>query len=486
MLSLEMPWCGGGLIAAVADGFGRDVGFAGLKRIAAVLKFLVGRVDSVDPRRRRLLAIVQGVVTGLANRFVGILISLISVPLSIGYLGPERFGVWVLIGSLLAWARMADLGIGNGLTNSLASAFGAERSDLARTHVSTAFAVLSAIALTLGAAVLFAWPWLDWPHLFGVHSALARAEVGPAIAVAVVIFLLGFPLSIIGATYMAVQDGKIANYWGMAGNVASFLALVAVTRTEGGLIWLVIAVSGTNLAVNAISGLWLFTRRRPEMAPRLGSVRRESAKGLLHIGGQFFLIQIMALIVFETDNLVIAHYLGADSVPPYSLTYTLFGFTSIIQAILFKYVWVAYAEAIARRDIDWVRRIFAINLASSLGFTLATVVPLVFIARPFITVWAGAEMAPPGELLLWMAAWSMINAFCSPTACLLAAASRMSAQVVYSAAAAILNLALSVYLVQHWGIVGVIAATVISYAVFIVVPQGVDTFLALRRIRQAA
>ena len=454
--------------------------------ISSAFKFATGKIDTTDHRRRRLVSIVQGAATGLASRLVGVAVSLLSLPLTIGYLGSERYGVWALIGSLLAWVRLADFGIGNGLTNMIATAIGQDRAHLVRAHISTALAMLSTISLALGVVIAAAWPWIDWNELLGVSSKLAQAEVGPAVAAAVVIFLLSFPLSVIGPTYNALQEGKLANYWGAAGNVASLLALVVVTHTEGGLVWLVITVSGTGLAMNACSGLWLFMRRRPAIAPRLRSVQRACVGGLLHVGGQFFLIQIMALVVFETDNLVIAHYLGAGQIPPYSITYSLFGFTSLIQTLLFRYVWVAYTEAIARRDISWVQRTFALNVAFSLASTLVAVIPLIFIARPFISLWAGAGVVPPFDLVLWMAAWSMINALCSPVACLLAAACHMKAQVIYSAASALANIVLSIYLVQVWGISGVIAGTVIAYLIFVCVPASVDTLLLLRKLRHAA
>ena len=453
--------------------------------ISTAFRFAFGRVDGADHRRRRLMTIVQGVVTGLANRVVGVAVSLLSVPLTIGYLGPERYGVWTLLGSLLAWARLADLGIGNGLINAIATALGAERPDLVRAEVSTACALFSAVALALGLGIAVAWPWIDWDAVFGVTGDVARAEIRPAVAVALLIFLLGFPLSVIGPVYNAAQDGKLANYWSAAGSVASLLALVLVTQTHGGLVWLVAAVSGTGLAMTAASGLWLFTHRRPAMGPRLRSISGKSVRGLFRIGGQFFLIQIMALVVFETDNLVIAHYLGADKIPAYSLTYSLFGFTSLIQTLLFRYVWVAYTDAIARRDIRWVRRTFTLNLAFSLGSTLAAVAPLILIARPFIKVWAGPAVVPPNELVLWMAAWSMINAFCSPIACLLAAASHMKAQVIYSAVSAVANIALSVYLIKVMGVTGVIAGTVLAYIACVCIPASIDTSILLRKLRNA-
>jgi O-antigen/teichoic acid export membrane protein len=454
--------------------------------ISSSLRIALGRAEITNHPRRRLASIVQGVVTGLASRVIGIFVSLLSVPLTIGYLGSERYGVWVLLSSLLAWVRLADLGIGGGLTSAIARALGSERPDLVRAHVSTAFALLAAISVVLGLFVVLVWPWIDWSAIFGINAEDARLEAPPAVAASIAIFLLAFPLSIVGTSYNAVQEGKLANYWGMAGNIASLFALVVVTHTRGGLVWLVIAVSGTGLVMNILSGVWFFTRCKPGMAPQIRAVRRESIRGLMQIGVPFFLIQIMALVVFQTDNLIIGHFLGAAQVPSYSLTYNLFGYTSLVQSIGFSYFWVAYTDAIVRHDIDWVRRTFRLNLALSLGFTLAAVVPLIFIARPFIMMWTGGAVVPSLDLVLWIAAWSMINALCSPIASLLAAGSQMKAQLIYGAVAMVTNIFLSIYLVKLWGITGTIAATVIAYAIFVCIPTIVDSELLLRRLRLGA
>ena len=451
--------------------------------INTLSRFATRGMVSTDRHRKRLISIIEGLLSRLAGRLIAVVVSLLSVPLTIGYLGPERFGVWTLLGSLLAWLRLTDLGIGNSLTNAITSALASERPDVARDHVSAAFALLSAVSLFLALIIALVWPWIDWNKLIGVKSELAQAELRPAIMASIVIFVLGFPLSVIERTYNASQNGKLANYWNTAGNVASLLALILVTQTHGGLVWLVIAVSGTVLATNALSGIWLFSRYEPALAPRLATVSLDHVKQLLHVGAQFFLIGILSLLVFETDNLVIAHYLGAVQVPSYSLTYNLFGFTYLLQTLLFNYLWVGYTDAITRRDIEWMRRIFALNLAFSLGSTLAAVIPLIFVARPFIKVWAGEAVVPPQELVLWMAAWSMINAFCSPSACLLAAASHLKSQIIYSTVSVIMNITLSIYLVQRWGVTGVIAATVVSYLVFICIPQSLVTSLLLRRLR---
>ena len=455
-------------------------------RLLGAARYAFGAPAATGHRERRVSGIVQGVVTGLAARGVGVAVSLVSVPLAIRYLGAERYGVWALIGSLLAWAQLADFGIGNGLTNALTTALGQDRIDQARRHISTAFAVFGGIALLLGAATAAAWPWLHWSSIVGVHSRLGRAETGPAIAVAIGLFLAGFPLSVIGRVYAASQEGRLSNYWGLGGRIAALVGLFVVTRTSGGLVAVVISGFGIGLVTNVVSGIWLFRHHRPQLAPRLSLIHAGSARGLVRIGGQFFLIQIMALLVFETDNFVIAHFLGAAAVPPYSLTYSLFGYTGIIQSLLFSYMWVGFADAIARRDGAWVRRAFLANLAFSVLFTVVAVIPLVFVAKPFIAIWAGPSVVPPMHLVYWIAGWSLINAYCSPIACLLAAASRLRWQMIYAAMATAVNLAISISLVRSWGASGVIAGTVISYLIFVCIPTSVDVTFLIKGLRHAS
>ena len=113
--------------------------------------------------------------------------------------------------------------------------------------------------------------------------------------------------------------------------------------------------------INIASTLWVFFHHRRFLAPKFEYLDFHSMRTLSQAGWQFFLIGIMALVTFQTDNLVIGHYLGAGKVPEYSLTYNLFAYTSLPQNMLFSYLWAAYTEAIARKDIAWVARTFRLT-----------------------------------------------------------------------------------------------------------------------------
>jgi Na+-driven multidrug efflux pump len=76
------------------------------------------------------------------------LMGFVSVPLTVGYLGAERYGVWLTISSLLIWVALTDFGLaGNALVNVLSEALGNDDREAARHYVASAFWALVTIAL---------------------------------------------------------------------------------------------------------------------------------------------------------------------------------------------------------------------------------------------------------------------------------------------------------------------------------------------------
>src|SRR5271163_2770899 len=96
-------------------------------------------------------------------RALNILISFLSVPLTVHYLGAERYGVWLTISSLITWMSMTDFGLaGNALVNVLAEASGREDRTAAQHYTASSFWALpgvSALAEVISVASFRYIPW---------------------------------------------------------------------------------------------------------------------------------------------------------------------------------------------------------------------------------------------------------------------------------------------------------------------------------------
>src|ERR1700745_3408471 len=109
--------------------------------------------SSADRGRARSRRAGGTASTSYIAKGLTVLASFVSVPLTVDYLGSERYGVWLTINSLLLWMALSDFGLaGTALVNALSEAVGNHDRGAARRYVASAFWALLTIALVIGIA----------------------------------------------------------------------------------------------------------------------------------------------------------------------------------------------------------------------------------------------------------------------------------------------------------------------------------------------
>ena len=419
----------------------------------------------------------------MSGRILGIAVSLVSVPLTVGYLGAERYGAWVTIASMIAFLSITDLGLGAGLTNALGKAQARAAHEAGQRYVSSGVLMLSVVALLLLVISATLGPRIArflFPHL---QSPGARAEIAAAVMVALSMCALNLPLLTVARVLAAYQESGLANLWKMVGNLGNVASILVVIWFHAGLPWLVAGCFGIGLIVNLVGAVWLFGFYKPWLRPRIAAIDLQFAKVLFSDSWKFLVIGIGWMVNSQTDNMVIAHILGASQVTPYAVTFSLFTIATGMQNLAYHSLWPAYTEAFEQRDYDWIRRTLRANFRFSLFTTLAIVTVLTIFGGEIIRLWAGREAVPPLSVFIWMALWQLMLSTLLVGSCLLNAIGRLKGMTTYGTVTAILNLTLSILLARKYGITGVIAATVIAFAVANYVPTFLEVRSVLRKMR---
>jgi O-antigen/teichoic acid export membrane protein len=440
--------------------------------------FTLSRAAPRDHRERRARGLFQGTASALIARVLAISVSVISVPLTIGYLGGERYGAWVTIVSVITFLSITDFGLAGSLTNAIGKAQAEEDRARGQRLVSSALLMLSLIASVILIAAIVLAPRIAALLFPNLQSPVARAEIVPAVTIALSIFALNLPLVVSSRVLAAHQESALANVWNIAASLGNLAALLLVIWFRGGLPWLVFGCFGFGLAANIACAVWLFGVHRPWLRPSLASVDPAFVKILFADGWKFFVIGIGWMVNWQTDNMVIAHFLGAAQVTPYAVTFSLFAIATGLQTLAYPNLWPAYTEAYAQRDYEWIRKTLRSNFKFSFFTTTAIVVFLTIFGGEIIRLWAGAAAVPPFSVIVWMALWRLMLSTLLVGSCLLNATGHLKGMTIYGTATAVLNLALSILLAKTYGITGVIAATVIAFAVANYLP----TFLEVRSV----
>jgi len=437
--------------------------------------FDTGTVDGrVKERHRR---ITLSALTSVLAKIVSVSTALISVPLTLHYLGAERYGMWMTMSSLIAMLGFADLGMGNGVLTAVAHAYGNDDRDAIRRIVSSGLFVLTLIALVILIVFGMCYNFVPWYRIFNVNGSVARNEAAPALALFVLCFALAVPTGIVQRVQMGLQRGFMASLWQCAGSALGLGGVLIAIHLEAGLPWLVLALVGAPLFASLLNSFLFFGKMAPDIAPRRSAISRRAVHRIASAGVFFLVLQIATSITYSSDNLLIAQYLGAETVTQYAVPDKLFSLVPMIVLMFFFPLWPAYGEAIARGDAIWVRRTLRKSLKLAFLFSVSVCALLVAIAPWLIIHWVGRIVDPPLLLLSAFAMWRVIDSCAITIAMFLNGANLIRFQALIAIFFAIAALALKIYLVPRIGIAGILFSTSIAWLIF----AGLPLYIYVRR-----
>jgi O-antigen/teichoic acid export membrane protein len=418
--------------------------------------FTQGNARSINAKKNIVfIAILKG---------LSIAISLFLVPITIHYVNPTRYGIWLTLSSIVGWFYFFDIGLGNGLRNKFAEAVASGKTELARTYVSTTYAIL----IIITSIVLFLFycinPFLDWTKILNTPADMS-GELSSLALIVFSFFCLEFVLQLMTTIITANQQPAKASVFGFLGNLFSLGIIYLLTKTTSGrLIYLGTVFSVTPVLVLLSSSLWFYTHSYKQYAPSVKFVNFHYARDLMSLGIKFFIIQMAAVIFYQTSNIIIAHLFGPEQVTPYNIAYKYFSVITMSFTILMVPLWSAYTEAWIKKDMSWIKN--SINKLIIIWVLIALAVLIMFIFSAFIyRMWVGKEIKVPISVSATMAIYVIVNGWCGIFSQFLNGVGKIKLQLYISTLGALINIPLAIFLGKHLGIYGILLSTVILSAV---------------------
>jgi O-antigen/teichoic acid export membrane protein len=281
---------------------------------------------------------------------------------------------------------------------------------------------------------------------------------------------LAIPLGVVQRVQMGLQKGFVANLWQGSSSLLALACVILAIWMKAGLPWLVLAFAGSPLIASLLNSILYFGWQEPEAAPAFKFVSRHAVKHVAHIGISFFIMQIAGVVVFASDNIIIAQLLGAHAVAAYAIPQRLFGIIPAVLGMAVVPLWPAYGEALARGDRAWVWRTLRRSFLASVGLAGLGSIVLVCAGSWIITLWVGNVIATSMLLLVGLGIWQVLQPGISAIVMYLSGANALRFLAIVGVTTAILAIALKIYLVPVMGISGVVWASILSYVFCTCIP----------------
>ncbi|AMR33979.1 hypothetical protein A0256_22285 [Mucilaginibacter sp. PAMC 26640] len=411
---------------------------------------------------RRSVNVKKNILRSLLLKGGSVVISLALVPLTIKYVSPAQYGIWITLSSVIAWAAFFDIGMGNGLKNKLAAAIALGDNDRARSYISTTYVLLSGISIALFLLFSLLNAYINWQQIL---NAPQSAGLGRLALIMFGFFCLQFVVQLINIVLTASQQPAICALLNVIGQAIMLVAIFILTRvTQGALTYLLLVMAGAPIMVLSIASIWFYNGSYKIIAPSWRAVNLGYAREMLGAGSAFLLIQLGALVLYETDNIVITQLFGPQHVTTFNVAYKLFSVILMLFTIIITPFWSAFTEAYTRQDYNWIKAtLHKINKVWA-ALSCATLLMLAF--SPFLyRLWLGKQVSVPLSLSIAMCVYTIASIWQTIHVYLLNGIGKIRLQLYLVLGSALVNIPLAIWLGKLIGLAGVIISNTLLFIV---------------------
>lgn len=399
--------------------------------------------------------VIKNAFISIVSKIISVIAPLLIIPMTIDYVNPTRYGIWLTISSIVSWMSILDLGLGNGLRNKLAEAIARKEYTLANQYVSTSYFSISCIVVfVLFVFYIFNAFILDWSQILKIDPFYYR-ELKYVAFILFTFFSLGLVFNLFGIILIANQHMGQASMITGAGQLLSLAVIFILTKvSQGSLINLALYISGIPCVLMFLVSSYgfLFTKYRL-LRPKLKFFKITVLNEIFGLGFKFFIIQLCLLFVFQLTNIVLSREMGPLSVTMYEVTNRLFSLINTLMLVIMSPFWSAFTEAYVYNDIKWMfstmRKLEYLWLLFVLiGFILLAISPF------FFSIWLGDSVFIPIQLSAALLIYQLIMALSTIYVYMINGIGTIRLQLIIYVCSAFFIWPLLIYSVRYFGIIG--------------------------------
>ena len=406
----------------------------------------MNNVKSISNKRSSLLQ--KNILASFLIKGWSAVIVLLMVPATLHCLGEYKNGIWLTISSMLLWIDNMDIGLGNGLRNKIAEYLAHGERERTRSLVSSTFAMLTCIIIPV-MLVLLLLIMVGNPYQIFNATPDKAPHLEQVLMVTVILVCTSFIFKLIGNFYMGLQLPAVSNLLIALGQTLALLGTYVVLYSGShSLMHIALVNTAAPLLVYLLAFPYTFFYKYPHLRPSFMLINLQEAKAVINMGVQFFILQISAVILFMTSNLLISNLFSPEMVTPYQITYRYFSILLVIFTVVCMPFWNATTDAYQRGDMEWIRNATRKLRLMTIGFFICLVV-MILLSDIVYAIWIDRQMVIDIRMSIVMATYIFIIIYSMRYSYFINGIGKLRLQLIFTTAAAVAFIPLA-YLTTQW------------------------------------
>lgn len=422
------------------------------------LRNKINRADS------RSVKMYKNTIAMIGIRGLSMLISLISAPIMLHHVDRADYGVLLTLTSIVSWVGLMDVGLGNGLRNKLPEYLANEDFRSVRKVVSSCYATLAIYVGILITFFLLISPFVNWLSVLNSPTSDA-GEIRGLANMVFVAFCIQFLLGLMNSILFAYQMPAFQSLFTFVGQVLSLIALFFQVYVFD--VTSVFQIGTINCLMTPLvlflGSIWLFRTKLKDIAPSFSYVEFKSVGGILSLGLKFFVLQMITIVLFQANSIIIAKVVSPGAVVEYNLAFKYISLLTMIFNIAIAPVWSATTDAYVRKDLAWIKK----TLSQSRKICLVTIVVglvMLVASKVVYSLWLGKGVIDISYhttgLILFYISFEMLYKVYGT---IINGTGKVFAQMVITGGIAIIYIPMAIFLGKLFGLPGVLVSNVIVF-----------------------
>ena len=260
----------------------------------------------------------KNIVYTFVLKGLSFIISLLYVPILLSCLDEKIYGVWLALTSVVSWLSLFDIGIGNGLKNKLTESLAVNNIEYSKKLVSTSYVYSALIFSVILVISLIINCFIKWNLLLNVEQIFNNDLTITAFLV-IIAFCMRFILQIITPVLAATQNIRFNSLIEFIGQIGAFIGVILLNYLGvKSIIIFTIVVLYVPLIILFVFSIYLYSNKLRELRPCIRYSDKQHFSEIFSLGINFFIIQISAIIIFQTNSFLIANSFGPADVTKYN------------------------------------------------------------------------------------------------------------------------------------------------------------------------
>ena len=355
----------------------------------------------------RSITLKKNIISSFFLRGISIVINFMLVPLTIGYVSAELYGVWLTLSSIMTWLGFLDVGFTQGLKNKLTEAIAYQDWNKGKSLVSTTYIMMLVIFVPVCILAEFVIPYINWSDLLNV-DVIYESEIKQVMYVMIAFFCIQMVVNVIVSVIAAFQKVALSSSFTVIGQFLSLVIIFILTKTApASLMILAFAISAMPIIITVVASVLLFNGKYKNIAPSIKYFDRNLVGDLFNLGYKFFIINIQVVILYQSTNILISNISSPLDVTTYNIAYRYMNLSMMIYTIITAPLWPAYTDAYVKKDFNWMNNIRQkmkkVFLLSAVGNVI-----MVLLSQPIYHLWVGDGVHIPMQMTIMVALYVIV------------------------------------------------------------------------------